>query len=153
MTLIWQRMTLLMAVCFEESSEARMLGSHRCRWKQHSNPYLQNLRVLSAVKWKNGCQSGHFCPKDIMQSFCIMYAIVRTLNVCRYCNHSMWNVKCEGFPTHAMKINSGSESTAPVSLNPLNAELNPICHFLALLGAHHILHVNRIRVNVCNRWR
>jgi len=30
--------------------------------------------------------------------------------------------------------------------NPLNAELNPICNFLALLGAHHILHVNRIRV-------
>ena len=26
--------------------------------------------------------------------------------------------------------------------------LNPICHLLALLGAHHILHVNRIRVNV-----
>ena len=32
-------------------------------------------------------------------------------------------------------------------LNPSNAELNPICHLLALLGAHHILHVNRIRVN------
>jgi len=32
-------------------------------------------------------------------------------------------------------------------LNPLNAELNPTCHFLlSLLGAHHILHVNRIRV-------
>ena len=31
-------------------------------------------------------------------------------------------------------------------LNPLNAELNPICHLLALLGAHHILHVSRIRV-------
>jgi hypothetical protein len=31
-------------------------------------------------------------------------------------------------------------------LNPLNAELNPICHLLALLGAHHILHVGRIRV-------
>jgi len=30
--------------------------------------------------------------------------------------------------------------------NPLNAELNPICHMLALLGAHHILHVSRIRV-------
>jgi len=28
--------------------------------------------------------------------------------------------------------------------NPLNAELNPICHLLALLGAHHILHVSRI---------
>jgi len=30
--------------------------------------------------------------------------------------------------------------------NPLNAELNLICHLLALLGAHHILHVNRVRV-------
>jgi hypothetical protein len=28
----------------------------------------------------------------------------------------------------------------------LNTELNPICHLLALLGAHHILHVSRIRV-------
>ena len=32
------------------------------------------------------------------------------------------------------------------TINPLNAELNPICHLLALLGAHHILHVSRIRV-------
>ena len=32
--------------------------------------------------------------------------------------------------------------------NLLNAELNPICHLLALLGAHHILHVSRIRVKV-----
>jgi len=35
--------------------------------------------------------------------------------------------------------------------NALNAELNPICHPLALLGAHHILHVSRVRVKVfCN---
>jgi hypothetical protein len=27
-----------------------------------------------------------------------------------------------------------------------NAELNPICHLLALLGVHHILHVSGIRV-------
>jgi len=32
-------------------------------------------------------------------------------------------------------------------LNPLNAELNPIWHLQALLGAHHILHVSRISVN------
>jgi len=31
-------------------------------------------------------------------------------------------------------------------LNPLNAELNTICHLLTLLAAHHILHVSRIRV-------
>ena len=33
------------------------------------------------------------------------------------------------------------------TVNPLNAELNPICHLLALLGAHHILHVSRVKVN------
>ena len=31
-------------------------------------------------------------------------------------------------------------------INPLNAKLNHICHLLALLRAHHILHVSRIRV-------
>ena len=45
--------------------------------------------------------------------------------------------------------------------NPLNAELNPICHLLAFLGAHHILHISRIRVkskateqsNECARFK
>jgi len=32
-------------------------------------------------------------------------------------------------------------------MNLLNAELNLFCHLLALLGAHPILHVSRIRVN------
>jgi len=32
--------------------------------------------------------------------------------------------------------------------NPLNPELNPICYLLALLGAHHFLHVSRIRVRL-----
>jgi hypothetical protein len=43
-----------------------------------------------------------------------------------------------------------SHPTGEISVsvfNPLNPELNPICHLLALLGAHHILHVSRIRVN------
>ena len=35
--------------------------------------------------------------------------------------------------------------------NPLNAELNPICHLLALL-AHHILHVSRIRVKIFSTY-
>ena len=34
-----------------------------------------------------------------------------------------------------------------IIINPLNAELNPICYLLALLGAHHILHVSGVRVN------
>ena len=34
------------------------------------------------------------------------------------------------------------------SFNPLNPELNPICYLLAVLGAHHFLHVSRIRVKL-----
>jgi len=33
-------------------------------------------------------------------------------------------------------------------VNPLKAELNPFCHLLALLGAHHIFHVSGLRVKV-----
>jgi hypothetical protein len=43
-----------------------------------------------------------------------------------------------------------SKKMAFLCFNPLNAELNPICHLLALLGAHLILHVSRIRVKVGN---
>jgi hypothetical protein len=44
----------------------------------------------------------------------------------------------------------GQKGTVKVEhrqINPLNAELNPICHLLSLLEAHHILHVSRIKVN------
>ena len=34
-----------------------------------------------------------------------------------------------------------------MALNPSNVELNPICHLLALLGAHHIFYVSGLRVN------
>ena len=40
--------------------------------------------------------------------------------------------------------------------NPLNAELNPIRHLLALVGDRHIVHVSRIMVNVAQdrvKWR
>ena len=35
-----------------------------------------------------------------------------------------------------------------IVINPLNPELYPICYMLALLGAHHFLHVSRIRVKL-----
>ena len=45
---------------------------------------------------------------------------------------------------HYSQFHSLSDGT----FNPLNSELNPICHLLALFEAHHILHVSRIRVNI-----
>ena len=34
------------------------------------------------------------------------------------------------------------------NINPLKPELNPICYLLALIRAHHFLHVSRIRVKL-----
>ena len=39
-------------------------------------------------------------------------------------------------------------SSRQVYFNHLNAELNPIYHLLALVGAHHIFHVSSVRDKV-----
>ena len=43
-------------------------------------------------------------------------------------------------------VGEGLGTTDLLSINPLNAELNPVCHLLALAGAHHFVHVSRLRV-------
>ena len=40
----------------------------------------------------------------------------------------------------------GTDPLSPGFINHLNAKLDPICLLLALFGAHHILHISRIRV-------
>jgi hypothetical protein len=42
---------------------------------------------------------------------------------------------------------SSTDGDAAKDSNPLNAELNPICHLLALLGGATIVVVSRLRVN------
>ena len=54
--------------------------------------------------------------------------------MCQIVLHT-YTLKCTHTHTHSLSY-----------LNPLNAKLNLICHLLALLGAHHILHISRIRV-------
>ena len=51
----------------------------------------------------------------------------------------------EGKRPHGRRRRSWEDT---IEINPLKAKLNPICHFMALLGAHPIFHVSRIRVNL-----
>ena len=46
---------------------------------------------------------------------------------------------------HIASLGKPIQATQLCQFNPLNAELIPIRHLLALVGAHHILHVNRAR--------
>jgi len=48
------------------------------------------------------------------------------------------------------EFHAGCYTPIAVTINPLKPELNPICYLLALLGAHHFLHVSRIRVKLLN---
>ena len=52
-----------------------------------------------------------------------------------------------GFNTQKPSLSWHSER-AENNVNPLNAELNPIRHLLALVGARHIVHVSRVRVKL-----
>jgi len=54
------------------------------------------------------------------------------------------HISFEGKSTTAAR----TKQTQQWLFNTLNAELNPICYLLALLGAHHFLHVSRIRVKL-----
>ena len=55
----------------------------------------------------------------------------------------LWPVRFYGILLHYLNNGQIFEKN---NVNPLNAELNPICCLLALLGTHHLLHVSRIRV-------
>jgi len=55
---------------------------------------------------------------------------------------------CCAKPLSSVSLKNGSMCIRLGNINPLNAELNPTCHLLALLGAHHILHVSRVRVKI-----
>jgi len=52
----------------------------------------------------------------------------------------MWRIWWS--PNNTIRWQMGLNS----AFNPWNTHLNPVCHLLVLLEAHHILHVSRIRV-------
>ena len=51
-------------------------------------------------------------------------------------------------PFNAQNFHVARKRDTSVPLNPLKAQLNSICHFLALLVVYHIFHVSGLRVNV-----
>ena len=61
-------------------------------------------------------------------------------SVCNFISSTFWNWQVAVVPIVLENL-----LTLLVTVNPLNAELNPICYLLALLGAHNFLHVSRIR--------
>jgi hypothetical protein len=57
------------------------------------------------------------------------------------CMNGNW-VRALPGPMH-LGLRTGPSYPMIYWINPLNAQLNPICPLLELFGAHHILHVSR----------
>ena len=78
---------------------------------------------------------------NTFSTFCVNR---RFISVCHDCL-SLGHVFSQRDMTYCLLLSLSLVVTLS-HFNPLNAELNPICHLLALLGAHHILHIRRMRV-------
>ena len=102
--------------------------------------------------------------------YCVCVCVYET---CMWCHISFRNVSIKALTDmhcpswtavykrgYRTVLNSGNTNSSSVllskqttskvtgTINPLNSNLNPICHLLALLGAHLILYVSRLRVNI-----
>jgi len=108
------------------------------------NKLTQNVNVEDNTKHSTNCRVQSHCWEPVgaqhstkwhsfygkSDQYCVHKSPLRPLSWTRWIHFNP--------PTCSCTIN----------LNPLNPELNPICYLLALLGAHHFLHVSRIRVKL-----
>ena len=94
------------------------------------------------VGWRKG--------RNVVSKICIIHLLLSGWRMCNAYTVSVTTVKTS--KPHAIEqiiltIHfEEMDCEATERVNPLNPELNPICYLLALLGAHHFLHVSRIRV-------
>ena len=95
-------------------------GSFRTSARRSESYYVQSSPIQCGVRG-----SGHsVLGKTKMRKLPVGKVILRD-------HGRLWTT-----PPPALKI------CTFLDINPLNAELNPICHLLALFAAHPILHVS-----------
>ena len=127
----WGRLNLLQKWVPGISPSGKGSRCVRLTTSHHPVPLSQNLRTLTSSNPLG--LSGPVMGLLYLYLWCKWNWIIMYINVgANSGSEKLWT-----------KINT---ATSGKLIIPLNAELNPLCHLLALLGAHHILHVSRIRV-------
>jgi len=91
----------------------------------NASPEVPDVFFIPSLQWSSGWRQ----------------YVCQYLNL--YCLVLPFHVSCPRFAVFLSRLYITAHFKV---IKPLNAELNPICHLLALLEAHHILHVSRIRV-------
>jgi len=93
------------------------------------------VAITRTISWTPGRSQRHHWFFSKSESFQI---------ASRYCSCHL--VYCEVLARKGLMSGWRAVTICLIVFNPLNPELNSICYLLALLGAHHFLHVSRIRV-------
>jgi hypothetical protein len=90
-----------------------------------------------------------FCRKHVIAHIHYFTVIVFYISIFIFIisNRYMFFAMLFTFVVYSNCTSASTRHAKENEINPLNTELNSICHLLALLGVHHILHVSRIRVN------
>jgi len=117
------------------------------------HPWLLQCRLAQGVTYltciREMADSNFYRDTDFSEAFVVLFGLSRRMwgwsskIIYGHLNYNSFS-STEGhpfMPTVLCKCYSWRKV-----FNPLNAELNPICHLLALLGAHHIFHVSGLRV-------
>jgi hypothetical protein len=86
------------------------------------------------------------------QSLCFKQSVfISRIIILRHLNSALDFTSCLSSTlilSSYLKLRIANWFSNSMYFKPLNAELNLICHLLALLGAHHILRISRIKVNI-----
>ena len=99
------------------------------KWSERDGGYLHRSGTKVKIKWTQTSilSSLRHGPQSNTGSSLFLFVVIVFQVVIIFL-----------FATHDLRF----------EINPLSPELNPICYLLALLGAHHFLHVSRIRVRL-----
>jgi hypothetical protein len=125
---------------------------HRSRW--HTKPLEGKARQLNGAPpppppfpfQKNNWFSVRSVPV-------VLSLVSGTTLLPRKHDSSLFRHQQSCFWTAQSQVQYNMQYFRTLIVNTLNAELKPIRHLLALLRAHHILHVSRIRIKKVNQSR
>ena len=115
-----QTRRLLPYFLYGQSSGSGWLTSVKIRWMKRGLAHRKPTNKLKVLYFSNHAPSYNSTRRTTASIICLLESSTCFEQLC----------------AHLKEDNC---------INPLNAELNPICHLLALLGVH-FLHVSRIRV-------
>jgi hypothetical protein len=120
----------------------------KCPTRYRTRHFFNNFTTNEDIALKFEADSPH-CVRNVKEKNVLLFKFRCNIFIgVRIINEMLSLVASGTFCINAILWKRELTLYGYTRINPLNAELNPVCHLLALLESHHILHISRIRVKV-----